>query len=397
MDSFTERLRKHADHVKSVGDYCKTEETTKQALILPLLDILGFSPFDPTRVKAEYGADFPGAKVSERVDYALFCHAVPVMFIEAKAYAENLSNHSPQLSRYFNATPEVTIGAITNGREWRFFTDLVNKNMMDAAPFLTVNFTNMDADLLPRLYRFRHDEFQPEALRTLAEETVYLNAFTRVISQSLREPDAEFVKYVAGRANVQRQFNARFLEGIAPIVKQAVERAVSNMVVSGLSAREAAADAAAPAAPAVDGADGGAPEQAAAAADPTADIVDPENPRIVTTYAERRLFEIVQGILGEGAEVAAKDTESYFTVLYQNKVTRWLLRYYADKRQPCISVCVPLTDERRHEIARAGLELGAGDTILLGQPEHLARISGIVFDALAYCQDEGNFKRASHR
>ena len=126
MENFIERLRKHAEHVKNVGSHCTTEETTKQALILPLLDILGFSPFDPTRVKAEYGADFPGVKSSERVDYALFCHGVPVMFIEAKAYAENLSNHSPQLSRYFNATPEVTIGAITNGlipRVRDYFTD----------------------------------------------------------------------------------------------------------------------------------------------------------------------------------------------------------------------------------------------------------------------------------
>jgi hypothetical protein len=122
--------------------------------------------------------------------------------------------------------------------------------------------------------------------------------------------------------------------------------------------------------------------------------VDPENTRIVTTYAERRLFEMVQGILGDGAEVFAKDTESYYSVLYQNKVNRWLLRYQADKRQPCIFVCVPLTDERRREIARAGLQLGAGDSILLSQPEHLARISGIVFDALEYCKEDANFKRA---
>lgn len=389
MDSFTERLRKHAEHVKSVGMHCTTEETTKQALILPLLDILGFSPFDPTRVKAEYGADFPGVKSSERVDYALFCHGVPVMFIEAKAHGENLTNHCPQLSRYFNATPEVTIGAITNGREWRFFTDLNNKNMMDSAPFLTVDFEDMDVALLPRLHRFRHDEFKPDALRTLAEETVYLNAFTNVISQSLREPDAEFVKYVAGRADVQRQFNARFLEGIAPIVKQAVERAVSNMVVSGLSAK---AEPMTPSAPRIDAVPLSQPVEAN---DVTADIVDPTNSRIVTTYAERRLFEVVQGILGESADVSAKDTESYYTVLYQNKVNRWLLRYQAEKRQPCIFVCVPLTDERKREIARAGLQLGAGDSILLSQPEHLARITGIVFDALEYCKDDANFKRSS--
>jgi len=60
------------------------------------------------------------------------------MFIEAKPYVANLTNHAPQLSRYFNSSLGVTIGAITNGKEWRFFTDLINPNVMDDKPFLTV-------------------------------------------------------------------------------------------------------------------------------------------------------------------------------------------------------------------------------------------------------------------
>ncbi|MCB1909967.1 MAG: type I restriction enzyme HsdR N-terminal domain-containing protein [Rhodocyclaceae bacterium] len=384
MQSFIDRIKKHGEHVRGVGGHCTTEETTKQALILPLLDILGFSPFDPTRVKAEFGADFPGAKANERVDYALFCHGVPVMFIEAKAHAEQLTNHCPQLSRYFNATPEVTIAAITNGREWRFFTDLNNKNVMDGDPFLSIDFSALDESLIGRLYRFRHDEFQPDALRTLAEESVFLNAFTDVISQSLRNPDADFVRYVAQRANVQRQLNARFLESITPIVKQAVGRAVSDMVVSGLSAQPAAPDR--------------KPSQPAAVesvepVDPTADHVDPANPRIVTTYAERRLFEIVHDIVGDEVDISPKDTESYFSVLYQGKVNRWLLRYHADKKQPFVQVCIPMTEERKREVARAGLQLSASDAIQLPQPDHLMRIPGIVFDALAHCQDDANFKR----
>ena len=62
------------------------------------------------------------------------------MFIEAKPYVANLTNHAPQLSRYFNSSLGVTIGAITNGKEWRFFTDLINPNVMDDKPFLTVDF-----------------------------------------------------------------------------------------------------------------------------------------------------------------------------------------------------------------------------------------------------------------
>lgn len=43
MEEFKKRIDLHIEHVKKVGLHCATEETTKQALILPLLDILGFS------------------------------------------------------------------------------------------------------------------------------------------------------------------------------------------------------------------------------------------------------------------------------------------------------------------------------------------------------------------
>jgi hypothetical protein len=93
--AFRDRLLAHTEHVDKVGHICTTEETTKQALILPLLDILGFSAFDPTKVRAEYQADFAGVKDGERVDYALFCNGQTVMFIEAKPYSEKLTNHCP--------------------------------------------------------------------------------------------------------------------------------------------------------------------------------------------------------------------------------------------------------------------------------------------------------------
>src|SRR5699024_8786720 len=138
-------------------------------------------------------------------DYALFSAGVPVIFIEAKAYHENLSNHCPQLSRYFNATPEVTVSAITNGKEWRFFTDLVNRNIMDKDPFLTINFEKPAEDIDEQLYRFHYDELEPEALRALAEENIYLTAFKEAITSSLRECDLDFVRYVVSRTDIKRQ------------------------------------------------------------------------------------------------------------------------------------------------------------------------------------------------
>lgn len=372
---FKDRLLKHVEHVKNVGSHCDSEETTKQALILPILDILGFSPYDPTRVKAEFGADVPGVKANERVDYALFCNGVPVMFVEAKNFRENLTNHAPQLARYFNATPEVTMVAITNGREWRFFTDLSDKNIMDKEPFLTVDFLNLSKTDIEQFGRFRHDQFQPEALRTLAEESIYLAAFKTVIKKSILECDIDFVRYVAGKSTVQRTMTVKFIESITPIVKQAVAQTMSDMVVNSLSAPSAVAP----------------PEEPVKKADEEADIVDPNNSKIVTTAAERKLFAIVQELLPE-EPLFSKDTESYFSILYQNKVNRWLLRFSGDKKRPSVQFIMELNPQHMMEIRRAGLEIGPGNQILIDKPENLMRITGLLFDALAYCQTDENFK-----
>src|SRR5688572_30365735 len=112
MEKFEEQLRHHATHVEEMGVHCISEETTKQALILPLMNILDFTPHNPLKVQSEYLADFPGIKKTEKVDYALFHEGQPVMFVEAKAYCEKLGNHAPQLARYFNSTPGVRIAAL---------------------------------------------------------------------------------------------------------------------------------------------------------------------------------------------------------------------------------------------------------------------------------------------
>lgn len=377
--AFKERLASHAEHVKNVAHICSTEETTKQALILPLLDILGFSAFDPNKVRAEYQADFPGVKSGERVDYALFCNGKAVMFIEAKPHNEKLCNHCPQLSRYFNATPDVPVCAITNGQEWRFFTDLTNKNIMDADPFLTVDVTNLSENDMEQLYQFRHDKFQPDALRSLAEESIYLMAFTDAITESLKEVDLDFVRYVAGRAGVQRQFTQKFLESVQHIAKQAVQNTVSSMIVSGLSAPKAVVE------PVQE-------RQELPKEDPFAPIVHPENSKIITTYAERRLLDLVQSILPSDAIIEGRDTESYYSVLVDGKVNRWVLRYYDNKQRPSVVFPVQLEEDDLHGIARCGLEM-SGNQIIIDTPENILRLSWLVLDAFDFCCNDENFRK----
>jgi predicted type IV restriction endonuclease len=385
VEQFISRIKAHIDHVKRVGEHCSTEETTKQALILPLLDILGFSPYDPTKVLAEYAADFPGVKASERVDYALYSNGKPVMFIEAKPYAANLSNHAPQLSRYFNCTPDVTMAAITNGREWRFFTDLHNTNIMDEKPFLTVDFTKNHPEELTQLMEFMHDNFHPEKLRGFAEENQYIQQFKDVIKSSIKDVDIDFVRYVAQRASIPRQLNTKFLETIQPYVKQALEQSISDMVVKGLSS------------PTVVTAQPVVPENVEAAPaiqiEPEPDfVVDPHNPKIVTTKDELNLLRIIKEILPE-ENLIGKDTESYYSVLYQGKNNRWLVRYDVNRKRHTIQFNIDMDGMRREEVQRAGLTVLNSGLVYLDRPEDILRAVGIIKDALEFCKDDDNFKR----
>ena len=351
------------------------------------MDILGFNPYDPTKVLAEFAADFPGVKATERVDYALYCNGQPVMFIEAKPYVANLTNHAPQLSRYFNSSLGVTIGAITNGKEWRFFTDLINTNVMDEKPFLTVDFTKHKAEELVQLAEFKHDNFHVEKLRFFAEENQYIQQFKIIIKKSINEVGLDFVRYIAQQSNIQRQLNTKFLETIQPFVKQAVEQAISDTVVKGLSSPTIiTAKTVEPQAPQI--------EEALINTD-LIDIIHPDNEKIITTKDEQDLYRIVQELFPD-TELVSKDTESYYSILFQNKNNRWLFRYDVNRKRPTIQFIVPMDEHRKLELSRAGLEVQTNGQVFLDKPEHIYRAVGILKDCLDYCSNDENFKRASH-
>jgi predicted type IV restriction endonuclease len=382
MASFAERLRAHGAHVASIGMHCDSEETTKQALILPLLDILGYSPYDPLKVRGEYQADLPGVKRSERVDFALFSEGKLVMFIEAKSYIEELVNHAPQLTRYFNATQSVCLAALTNGREWRFFTDLKRHNLMDDEPFLIVDFTNLKEADIAELQRFRYGAIEVDSLHSVAEELVYLSTFQAVIAGALSDIDPDFVRFVATKALPSLRLTHKTLDAITPLVKRALAQAMSNMLVSRLGAQTSTTPVPEPVKP-----------DAA-----TEEAVDPERPGVVTTAEEKRLYAAALDLLGgriEAGDIVAKDTGSYYALLYRGKINRWLLRYDVNRKRPAVQFQMPLTEEHRHELERSGLEMGASDSIFLDSPEHIYRVAGLLFDSLAYCRDDANFKRTS--
>ena len=137
--AFEDDLARHVDQIKVRVPHVRGEEATKQALVVPLFQVLGYDVWNPLEVQPEYGADFTKVKKSgqvEKVDYALRINNEPVVFVECKAVDAALDNHDGQLSRYFNTTPSVRVGILTNGVRLKVFTDLQQPNIMDDKPWM---------------------------------------------------------------------------------------------------------------------------------------------------------------------------------------------------------------------------------------------------------------------
>ena len=118
-------LRQLSDQVRKRQQHVKGEEATKQALIIPFLQVLGFDVYDPQEVGPEYIADFAKKRPSggmEKVDYVIRINGEPAMFVECKPLGAAPEDHDRHLARYFNATPGVQLGIGTGGSRYRLLT-----------------------------------------------------------------------------------------------------------------------------------------------------------------------------------------------------------------------------------------------------------------------------------
>jgi hypothetical protein len=93
------------------------EEATKQSIILPILQNMGWRVFDPDEVSPEFSVE------NKRVDYALRIGSVNKVFIEVKRINEELENHQEQLLTY-SFRQGVNLSILTNGILWWFYLPL---------------------------------------------------------------------------------------------------------------------------------------------------------------------------------------------------------------------------------------------------------------------------------
>ena len=195
---FIDEVRTRSSRFAERTDHLDTEEATKNALVLPFLQMMGYSIFDPTEVVPEFTADV-GLKKGEKVDYALMQDGKPAILIECKNFGNNLDQAEiSQLTRYFTVT-DARFGILTDGVLYRFFSDLDEPNVMDRKPFFEFNMLDFTEAEVEGLKRFTKAAFNLDEIVDAARELKYTTEIKRVISKELESPSDEFVRFIVGR------------------------------------------------------------------------------------------------------------------------------------------------------------------------------------------------------
>jgi len=315
MPDLIDDIRSIAMKIEKSRDLVNTEEATKNAYVMPFISALGYDVFDPTEVTPELIADV-GLKKGEKIDYAILKDGKPIMLFECKHHAANLdTDHASQLFRYFACT-ECRVAILTNGIEYRLFTDLEASNKMDTKPFLIFKVTDFPESVIPELKKLTKAAFDIEAVLSSANELKYMREIKNLLSQQMIIPSDEFVKFCASGIGIPRMTQA-----VRDQFTQLTRKALGEFISERLN--EKLKSALGTSAPDVS-------FQAKVATEfVEAESKQDQDPKILTTEDELEGYFAVKAILRDVVDVRRvthRDQQSYFGILLDDNNRKPIIR-----------------------------------------------------------------------
>jgi len=325
-----DQIKGFSKKIKSIMDEINTEEATKTSIIMPFFQMMGFDVFNPLEFCPEYTADI-GTKKGEKVDYAIILNGEPVILIEVKSVKEKLEKHAPQLFRYFVAS-KAKFAILTNGIQYKFFTDLDKENVMDNAPFLEIDLFDMNESSYQELIKFHKANLDVKEILDSASELRYITQITNVMKNDLQNPTDDFVRYILNQEIYDGRLTQNIIEKFKPLVKQAITEYVNSLVNEKI--------------------------KNALNNDYNADGESFSNDETETsgtevTQEELNSFLIIKSLLAESISVnriGYKDTQSYFGINIDNKVTKWICRICLKDKNSFIIIPDQDKNEKKYPI-----------------------------------------------
>lgn len=341
-----EKLNALSRKLQGVQQSLQTEEATKTALVMPFIHgVLGYDVFDPHEVVPEYTCDV-GTKKGEKIDYAILKDGEIQILIECKKLGEPLNlNHASQLFRYFHVT-SARISILTNGRFYKFFTDLEAPNKMDEKPFLELDLLDLDEHIVPEIDKLTKTSFDLESIINSAEELKYISQIKKMLATEFQTPSEAFVRMICGRAyegiitqKVRDQFTFLTKKSMVQFLNDQINERLKTALHGSTSPN---LNFAAPI-------DQRPSEPEVVSAEPT----NSDEAAIITTVEELEGFHIVRAIVRKVIDVKRiqfRDTQSYFGILVDDNNRRPICRLHFNRSQKYIGLLDENKAETRHAI-----------------------------------------------
>ncbi len=214
-------LSKIAEQIQSQRHLITSEQATILVSIQPFIRALGYDTQNLAEVQPEFTAD-PHSSGTERVDYVIKRDGKPIMLIEVKSANTTLNQHHwKQLHSYF-VSLDVEFGVLTNGLEYRFYTDTKKNNVMDEEPFLSIDMLRLDATEISILDGFSKTRFAPA-------QTLRKIKISNLLEKELNRPSDNFVKHFARQVHSGSIWQT-VIEEFRPLVKRAWDDLVDQEI-----------------------------------------------------------------------------------------------------------------------------------------------------------------------
>lgn len=349
-----EKLSSLSLKIKQQGGSTNTEEATKTAFVMPFINsVLGYDVFNPVEVVPEFICDV-GTKKGEKIDYAIMKDNEVKILFECKKLGEPLNiNHAGQLFRYFHVT-NARIAVLTNGQEYRFYTDLDAPNKMDEKPFLVLDLLEIDDYVVPELVKLTKSDFDINSIVSAAGELKYVSQIKKVISGLLSQPDDEFIKLVASRVydgiitqKVREQFGLLTQKASNQFLNERINERLKS-ALNGVQPDQVEVK----------------PESNIE--DVVAVLVEVDNDGVETTEDEIEGYYIVKSIVRTVVDVrrvTLRDTKSYCGVLLDDNNRKPVCRLHFNRNQKYVGLFDNNKVETRHAIDSVDDIYGLADKI----------------------------------
>jgi predicted type IV restriction endonuclease len=306
IEAYVKRVKELAEHVRG------NEQATKQSLIGPFFTMLGYDLTDPRECVPEYKADFGKDRSTKPIDWGFKNAGSFSFFVEAKEVGRKLSGFDEQLADYFAKDPNVKLGILTNGAQWRFFTDVVNANVMDKEPFAKWDILADEPPPYDVITLLQKAQFNAELIRTFAQRQRAQNLLVQELTRLL-EPSSEFTKLAV--ANIEtRNLTQAVVESWKPIVANAIQEWAKQRTLNAVLAPAA-----------------NSPEKGATDA----------GGKIETTQEELDAFDAIRRLLGPERPIAFEDSVAYFKIHLAEKRTWVFTRLQMNRKSPLVWVPLP--------------------------------------------------------